>query len=273
MKLYKVRCTFTTDMLGTAPSDPNIYGTHIVEKLYKADRRLAGSPEERKQLADEKAARVQEEIKLLKSADRGDDDNAGPLTVIRQDDGGLILMEYMVKGFFKQAGSVVGHPTSSKYGIKTLIDTTVFVTDAAGNPVRTLPLMRDGAQVTEQDKNIPRSLRAETAQGPRVCIANSESVLPGVYFDFYVRLMPNFYAKGVSKTQLEEWLDYGKFIGFGQWRTGGYGRFDYTLEDVSVKDESDDREDAVNKRLDEKAADKEAKKEAKKKAKADKASE
>jgi hypothetical protein len=39
-------------------------------------------------------------------------------------------------------------------------------------------------------------------------------------------------VRELTKDVITECLDYGAMSGLGEWRTGGYGRFEYTLEDV-----------------------------------------
>lgn len=60
----------------------------------------------------------------------------------------------------------------------------------------------------------------------------SEEVPAGAQVTFTVQLMTEG-DKTVGKTgyveALTEWLDYGKFKGFGQWRNAGFGRFTYEI--------------------------------------------
>ena len=68
--------------------------------------------------------------------------------------------------------------------------------------------------------NCQRPLRAQTAQGERVALANSESIPAGSRITFIVVVMSDAYEKAVR-----EWLAYGRYTGLGQWRNGGHGRF------------------------------------------------
>lgn len=65
-----------------------------------------------------------------------------------------------------------------------------------------------------------RPLRAQTMQGERVALANSETVPVGSWFEIDVVCMdPKMWPT------IEEWLDYGLYNGFGQWRSSGKGAF------------------------------------------------
>lgn len=96
-----------------------------------------------------------------------------------------------------------------------------------------------------------RPLRAETMRGERVALARSEEAPAGTQVVFAVSiLMPGEAAKAAAKADEEEkakvgkkgkrtnasinddiikdCLDYGQKKGFGQWRSGGFGRFVYS---------------------------------------------
>ena len=65
-----------------------------------------------------------------------------------------------------------------------------------------------------------RPLRAHTAQGERVALARSEQAPVGTTVEFEVRML-----RADLHLFVEEWLDYGRLRGFGQWRNSGMGRF------------------------------------------------
>ena len=69
-----------------------------------------------------------------------------------------------------------------------------------------------------------RPLRASTAQGERIALANSETIPAGSSIEFKVICLSDSYKKAVI-----EWLDYGSFKGLGQWRNSGKGRFTYEI--------------------------------------------
>ena len=75
-----------------------------------------------------------------------------------------------------------------------------------------------------------RPLRASTAQGDRVALANSETVPPGTTQEFEVRILQDSLLPTVI-----EWLTYGELHGTGQWRNSGKGRFYFAAVDDSGK--------------------------------------
>jgi hypothetical protein len=70
-----------------------------------------------------------------------------------------------------------------------------------------------------------RALRAKTAQGPRVTLVRSEQLPEGTCFDCMLEVIES----EISDTVLRDLLDQGYRRGFGQWRTGCWGRFVYEL--------------------------------------------
>ena len=69
-----------------------------------------------------------------------------------------------------------------------------------------------------------RPLRAQTAQGERVSLANSEQIPAGSTCEFEIVLLDDSHEKVVL-----EWLDYGALRGIGQWRNSSKGRFAYEI--------------------------------------------
>ena len=68
-----------------------------------------------------------------------------------------------------------------------------------------------------------RSLRAETAQGPRVALASSEVAPIGSMWSCTINILDP-----VLVPVVEECLDFGQFVGMLQNRGNGYGRFIWT---------------------------------------------
>lgn len=84
---------------------------------------------------------------------------------------------------------------------------------------RMIPIHVNG-EITE----CQRPLRAQTAQGERVSLANSEQIPAGSTCEFEVMLLDDSHEKVVL-----EWLDYGALRGIGQWRNSSKGRFEYEV--------------------------------------------
>ena len=67
-----------------------------------------------------------------------------------------------------------------------------------------------------------RPLRAQTPQGERVSLACSERIPEGASCEFKITCLIDDDTKLV-----EEWLDFGKRNGLGQFRNAGNGRFSW----------------------------------------------
>lgn len=207
MKKIKVKLTFTEPILGTWPSNQNIAREFIASK----------SPD---------AATIEDEVAALGAdavADKG-------MTVFpRNEKGEPVLYDYQVKGFFKDSCGMLGRiggksETGKKKAVnesgkitayKKVIDGLIFVEP------RMIPLKFDG-----EIGDCQRPLRAQTAQGERVSLANSEEIPAGATCEFEVLCMDDSHEKAVL-----EWLDYGALRGIGQWRNSGKGRFTYEILD------------------------------------------
>ena len=74
---------------------------------------------------------------------------------------------------------------------------------------------------------LERPLRGQTAQGERVSLARSDTCPAGTIMEFDIVVLG-----GVTEKVIEEWLSYGRLRGLGQWRNGGYGSFQYEMEEV-----------------------------------------
>ena len=188
MKTIKVRLTFTEPLLGTWPANQNVAREYIASK----------SPD---------AATIEDEVAALGAEAAADK----AMTVFpRSAEGQPILYDYQVKGFFKDACGMLGRiGGKDEKGKKRAIN--------------------ESGKLTAYKKIIDmnecqRPLRAQTAQGERVSLANSEQIPAGSTCEFEVLCMDDAHAAAVM-----EWLDYGQLRGLGQWRNSGKGRFRYTL--------------------------------------------
>lgn len=205
MKKIKVKLTFTEPVLGTWPANPNVAREFIASK----------APD---------AATVEDEVAALGAdavADKG-------MTVFPRDpDGRPVFYDYQIKGFFKDSCGMLSRiggktETGKKKAVnesgritayKKTIDGLIFVEP------RMIPIVFDG-----EIGDCQRPLRAQTAQGERISLANSEEIPAGATCEFSVILLDESHEKAVL-----EWLDYGSMRGIGQWRNSGKGRFDYEI--------------------------------------------
>lgn len=211
MKNMKIRITLLDEMLGTAPNDKEIYGNFIASK----------SPD---------ASTIEEEI-----ASVGVDEVVEKsMTVFSRDENNQpFIWDYQIKGFFKDACGMLqrvsgkDETTGKKKkavnesgkitAYKKVIDGLIFVEP------RKILINFEG-----EIGSCQRPLRAQTAQGERIALANSETIPAGATMDINIILLSDDHEKAVL-----EWLDYGRLRGLGQWRNSGKGRFTYEVLEIS----------------------------------------
>ena len=189
----RVRLTLIEPLLGTASANPDIHREFIASK----------NPD---------AGSIEDEVATIGAdavADKG-------MTVFaRMDDGRPMVWDYQIKGFFKDAAGMLRRVKSSKSSklkaYKKIIDGLIFVEE------RRIPIEFDG----ELD-NCQRPLRAQTAQGERVALAESEMAPAGSTLTFTITTLEDGLMPAI-----EEWLRYGRLRGLGQWRNSGMGRFEF----------------------------------------------
>lgn len=192
----RVRITTTEEMLGTASANPEIHDEFIASNAPDAPSR------------EEEVAALGTEAVIEKSK-----------TIFPKDESGRpFLWDYQIRGFFKDACGALRRVSSTKSSklkaYKKEIDGLIFVSP------RKVAISFPGTIGDCQ-----RPLRAQTAQGERVALANSEAIPAGAVIEFTVEtLVPEDLA------YVREWLDYGVFRGLGQWRNSGKGRF--TWEEI-----------------------------------------
>lgn len=205
----KVKITFLEPVLGTWPNNKNIAEEFIASK----------APD---------ASTIEEEIAAL-----GIDavTEKGKTVFPRNEAGEPVLYDYQVKGFFKDACGMLrrvggkDEKTGKKKAAnlsgkltayKSVIDGLIFVQP------RMIPI-----QVNGEIRDCQRPLRAQTMQGERVSLANSEEIPEGSSAEFEVVCLEKDHEAVV-----QEWLDYGILRGIGQWRNSGKGRFTYEVIDA-----------------------------------------
>lgn len=194
-KEMRVRLVFTEMILGTSSGNKELHSEFIASKAPDAQTR-----------AEEVAALGADEVEKK------------DMTVFpRMEDGVTpFLYDYQIKGFFKHAcgmlRNVKGTESEKIKSYKKYIDGLVFVEE------RKIPLVFDG-----EVGNLQRPLRASTAQGERIALANSETCPAGTEIEFTINVLKDDLMNAVI-----EWLDYGVLNGLGQWHNSGCGRFTWT---------------------------------------------
>lgn len=211
---YQLKITFTDKLLGTVAYNKEVYSTFV-----QAKAREVGVPEE--QLAEEVL-----DVKNIE--EKG-------WTGFFQDETGIYISSHMVKGFLKNASLVIKDQTKVK-NAKSKVNNFVFLKE------KKLYLMREKISgeteighkrydiLSKSDGVLERPLQAMTLQGPRVSLAKSDYVDEGTCVVCTLRLLQN---PEISEKLIREFLDYGQFLGLGQWRNSGKGQFEYELSKIS----------------------------------------
>ena len=148
------------------------------------------------------------------------------LTVFLRDPktGSLMMLDYMIRGFFKSALDALKAKNSIK-AARGKVDKFLFVTP------RVIPILRNGKPVLEEDSIYERPLRAQTMQGERVALRASEQIDDPWEMTITVQLMDNAKTKtseNITWDEVERALNYGEISGLSQFRNGGWGRFEWT---------------------------------------------
>ena len=195
MSVMRVRLTLTEEVLGTASNNPEIHSDYIASKAPDAKSR------------EEEIEAIGVDAEVEKS-----------MTVFpRNENGDPIMWDYQIKGFFKDAcgmlRKVTGTKSSKIKAYKKEIDGLIFVQE------RQVPFVYEGEM-----GNCQRPLRAQTAQGERISLANSETIPVGATLEFTVECLVDSDMEAV-----EEWFDYGRLRGLGCWRNSGKGRFTWEV--------------------------------------------
>lgn len=187
-KSMKVEITFTEPLLGTRSGDPKLAEEYILSKHPDGVQ------------ADEKKTLEETMEKATTYFARDPKDGGCPM-----------LWDYQIKGFFKDACSMMLRvaKVADLTAYKKVIDGLIFV-----HP-RRIHLQLSGCL-----SFLERPLRASTAKGERIALARSEVAPVGTKIVIEIMLLKPSLKKYVTK-----WLDYGALRGIGQWRNASYGRF------------------------------------------------
>lgn len=187
----RVRIEFIEPILGSASGNKELFSEFI-----------AGKAPDAKSIEEEIEAMGVEAV-----------DEKGTTVFPRLEDGTPYLWDYQIRGFFKSACDALNmaEPSKKLTAYKKKIDKLVFVSE------RKIPLvMPEGSEIGY----LERPLRAQTMQGERVALAKSEMIPSGTTAEFTIEILSKELV-----SRVDDWLDYGKYNGLGQWRNGSYGRF------------------------------------------------
>lgn len=191
MKKLSVELTFVEPILGSTPNSQENLRKFIASKA-------------------ENPAKETEEAEAVT-----EDEEAEPTRTVfpRTEDGIPFLWDYQVKGFFKSACQALNMVDAKNKltAFKRKIDQLVFIDE------RKIPyILPDGTDIDL----LTRPLRAQTAKGERIALAESEMLPAGTTVKFTVTTLDDSLM-----TRVKDWLDYGIYNGIGQWRNAKYGSF------------------------------------------------
>jgi hypothetical protein len=208
-RIVGIRITTIERTLGMSPNDPDVYREYIASKAPDA-------PSVEEEVA---AVGVDQVVK------------EGMTIFPKNDDGTPFFWNYQIKGSFKDKCGMLARvgknsddapakkdaPTLSgrMTAYKKNIDGLIFP-----YPRRIPITLPEGGEIG----SLERPLRAQTAQGERIALANSETIPPLSVIEFEVILLD----AGLYDV-LMEWMDYGALHGLGQWRNAGWGAFTYEV--------------------------------------------
>jgi hypothetical protein len=259
--VYKITLTLTREMLGTNPVDPNILDTHIINKqrelilekckLNKEVNKYLDALPIAKQKGEAEVDALMDKLEELFGIELDSKGRAKILaegldalkeTMAEQELRGITLFlwnkqkklpmigDHMIYGFLKAAAEAVGRTLPRKMGTalnsasftQSLINQHIRCTEQFITFDRDIKRNNDGSAYYLQ-----RSLRAQTAQGPRITLAKSEVIEAGASLTFVLKVMQNC---GITEEVLDTLFSYGEWVGLGQWRNAGNGMFTYTLQ-------------------------------------------
>ena len=203
MVTVRARILFIEEVLGTCAANKEIHSEFIASKAPNAAKR------------EQEVAAIGVEAAMEKA-----------MTVFpRNEKGEKIFWGYQIKGFLKAAQKTNNllYGKGSKFYLpnyKSKMDNLIFVKAVEDDWKDT----EHGIVIHEPDgveaQDCERPLRAETAQGPRITLAHSETCPAGSYIVVDVMSRDDN-----LEPLIIEWLNSGMLYGIGQWRNSGKGRF------------------------------------------------
>ena len=262
---YKVCLRFTRPVLGTNPIDPKILDTHIIEKqrsliLEKSkinkevnkyldaaqitDERKAEEIDKlfdrlenltgEKYNAEERREHLLDGLEKLKETFKNLDMKG--MTVFYRDPSNDLpsIGDHMILGFLKAATDAIAKTLPKKNA--TILQSKAYTYSTINQHVRVKErfinfdkdIMKTASGAPEY---LQRSLRAETAQGPKISLAKSEQIPAGASIQFTLKVMKN---SPIKRNHLEQLFSYGCLSGIGQWRNSGYGQFEVESFEVTA---------------------------------------
>jgi hypothetical protein len=242
MNHYLVKLTLDRPALGTNPHDPDIHGTHIIEKerkLILEKSKVNNAVNKYLDAGDISEERKKEESdKIKERADElretvGDSDEKGITCFFRNGEYACVG-DHMIYGYMKAAAEAITRTRPLKKGV--ILHSASYTESIINQHVRCKErfISYDKDIMRNEDGSpdyLVRSLRVMTAKGPRVSIAKSEQVPERAKLEFTLRVLEN---SPLDEEAIRTIFDYGTIVGLGQWRNAGYGTFNAEVENLGV---------------------------------------
>lgn len=259
---YRVKITITNEMLGTNPIDPKVMDTHILDRQRKLIAENSSINKKINKYLDAKTISKEDgELELKALRLKIDEVIGDPLTdeefqklvtgdfkkitdlresMKELDEKGITCFfrnpddkkticigSHMIMGFLKAASEAITRTQPKKNG--TILQSASYTQSIINQHVAILPKFINASKdIVRGPDGKPdycqRSLRAMTAQGPRISLAKSEVLPEGTVFDFTIRVLKN---SPLKNEHIQTMLSYGMMHGVGQWRgSGSKGTFE-----------------------------------------------
>lgn len=246
---YTVRITLSSEMLGSQPANEDVHTSYIASRMFDTPGRStafdAVTGNNGHKDGDLEKLLVRNAVKQAADDEEALADLKGKTVFLRDEHGRPVLRDYVIRGFFKESWrankAIKGSLSGAMKAGPTTIDRFLFVEGAGTHRDKRYIVINLPGGMGNDLPFFERPLRAQTAQGPRVALASSEVVPAGSYFDFRLIVLN---PPAISQEILEEWLNYGRWLGLGQWRTGSHGQFKYRLRLYEGWTPFHEREDA-----------------------------
>ena len=224
MTKYEVELTLTKDQLGTNPCNPNVLDQHIIQRQRKlileksqinkeVNKYLDALP-----IAQEKGeAEVHKLINKLENltglvftSDDREKMVQGKLESLKETFGELdftgttvffwdkkkdkpTIGNHMIYGFMKAASEAIGRTKKKKNAtmLQSIAYTQSIINQHLTIDPQFISFDKGVKEVDDKPYFFQRSLRAMTAQGPRISLAKSEVVEAGAKLKFVMKVMDN----------------------------------------------------------------------------------
>lgn len=257
---YSIELTLLRDVLGTNPLDPHVLDSHILEKQRKLILEKSGinseinkylgqleiskeKSDEEKQLLieklenligrefseEEKVQAIRGELTSLKETFKEMDLRGVTVFLFNKKTGKPCIGDHMVYGFMKASAEAIGRTLPKKNG--TILQSVSYTQSIINQHVRCDRQFIDFDRDIKREADgspwyMQRSLRAMTAQGPRITLAKSEVVEAGAKLIFNLKVMQN---SPLKEEVIKKIFSYGEFTGLGSWRNAGWGLFSFEM--------------------------------------------